>query len=209
MRTFILALSRGQTRLEDLVQQQSHSVKEVIRAETMRSQHIVAALVTLESAKVCENIMNDRNSGPPMWQRREKLLRSLKYDSMNDRIDQISETHEGTYQWIIQGVRPWIAEIGDDLDEGASQSHFHPDCSPKTAVFDVDVSWNCFRCWTQSITDDIYWIQGKAGSGKSTLMKFLTQESENWSTQQSHLQRPPLVLTHFLWAAGLPIQRSI
>ncbi|KFA55361.1 hypothetical protein S40293_05685 [Stachybotrys chartarum IBT 40293] len=56
----------------------------------------------------------------------------------------------------------------------------------------------------------IYWIQGKAGSGKSTLMKFLertprTQELlEEWAGNQRLL-----VASHYFWAPGSDLQRNI
>ncbi|KAF7562075.1 hypothetical protein G7046_g2060 [Stylonectria norvegica] len=56
----------------------------------------------------------------------------------------------------------------------------------------------------------IYWIEGKAGSGKSTLMKFLTKEP-----QTRHLldewrdSRPLVVVNHFFWGPGTDLQRGI
>jgi len=66
-----------------------------------------------------------------------------------------------------------------------------------------------FRNWLQN-QNNIYWIAGKAGSGKSTLMKHL---AENPSVSQC-LQAwagpnvNAVLISWFFWAAGSPMQRS-
>lgn len=55
-----------------------------------------------------------------------------------------------------------------------------------------------------------YWIQGKAGSGKSTLMKYLEQESKTKDELRTWASGRPLVLaSHYFWAVGTDIQRSL
>jgi hypothetical protein len=57
--------------------------------------------------------------------------------------------------------------------------------------------------------NDIFWIGGKAGSGKSTLMKFLCEHHlteallSKWARQQSFV-----IASHFFWSAGTAIQKS-
>lgn len=72
---------------------------------------------------------------------------SLQYDGMVDRESRITRAHESTFRWILQENQP--------------QGHHLP-----------MIRWSSFRAWLES-DDQIYWIAGKAGSGKSTLMKFL------------------------------------
>ena len=66
-----------------------------------------------------------------------------------------------------------------------------------------------FKLWLQS-QHGIYWIAGKAGSGKSTLMKFLvnhpdvTRYLEEWAGPD----RRVFLLRWFFWSAGSPMQRS-
>lgn len=55
----------------------------------------------------------------------------------------------------------------------------------------------------------IYWIEGKAGSGKSTLMKFLTSHDRTKSSLQSWAGRCKLFNgSHFFWNAGSLLQKS-
>jgi hypothetical protein len=68
--------------------------------------------------------------------------------------------------------------------------------------------WDSFRDWLRS-GQGLYWIQGKAGSGKSTLMEFIsthpntTDDLYNWS-EVNELR----VGTFFFWNGGNLEQRS-
>jgi len=67
-----------------------------------------------------------------------------------------------------------------------------------------------FPRWLSSSgnTDDIYWVTGKAGSGKSTLMKFIQSHPK---TRQLLLRGSPsqvIIATHYFWCAGTSIQKS-
>lgn len=69
--------------------------------------------------------------------------------------------------------------------------------------------WNSFVDWLET-AQDVYWINGKVGSGKSTLMKFLASEQ---STQEHLLKwangRSLIILRFFFWRNGSSEQRSI
>ncbi|KAK8202537.1 hypothetical protein BKA81DRAFT_399376 [Phyllosticta paracitricarpa] len=65
-----------------------------------------------------------------------------------------------------------------------------------------------FPDWIEN-QSGIYWISGKPGSGKSTLMKFVaehdqtTQLLESWAGDQKII-----VVSHYFWISGSSIQRS-
>ena len=69
--------------------------------------------------------------------------------------------------------------------------------------------YDSFATWLQA-EDGIYWISGKAGSGKSTLMKFILEHSDtikllsHWSAPQELL-----LLWFFFWNSGTPLQRNL
>ncbi len=71
----------------------------------------------------------------------------LQYDGMIDRESRIATAHESTFQWVFQ------------------DKHFKGRQSQVAR-------WSNIREWFES-DDQLYWITGKAGSGKSTLMKYL------------------------------------
>ena len=75
-------------------------------------------------------------------------------------------------------------------------------------IFDkgIESPWDSFVEWL--ISDDrLYWISGKPGSGKSTLMKFIINETR---TQHALNGWHPgcALLSAFLWRSGQEIQRS-
>jgi hypothetical protein len=67
--------------------------------------------------------------------------------------------------------------------------------------------WDSFVHWLRAGTS-IYWISGKAGSGKSTLMRFLVQ---NKKTQQLLQESNPgtIIISAYIWNAGSAMQRSL
>ncbi|KAF2464920.1 uncharacterized protein BDR25DRAFT_241210, partial [Lindgomyces ingoldianus] len=65
-----------------------------------------------------------------------------------------------------------------------------------------------FSEWLRS-RSGIYWIEGKAGSGKSTLMKFLCKNPMTMSHLESWAQGKRLVVAQFFfWNAGTRLQKS-
>ena len=65
-----------------------------------------------------------------------------------------------------------------------------------------------FVDWLKS-NESIYWISGKPGSGKSTLIKHLIDNPETVGNLRSWSQTTPLVTaSFFFWALGGPMQKS-
>lgn len=62
--------------------------------------------------------------------------------------------------------------------------------------------------WLES-NDGLFWINGKAGSGKSTLMKFIAEDPRlKEHLLANDLSLPVLFEKFFFWAAGSPEQKS-
>jgi hypothetical protein len=65
-----------------------------------------------------------------------------------------------------------------------------------------------FRTWLER-GSGIYWIAGKAGSGKSTLMKLITEHGETWRALEIWAGDTTLVCPSFyFWYGGTQTQRS-
>ena len=83
-------------------------------------------------------------------------------------------------------------------------------------IFDASGSkvlpWNNFVEWLER-GQGIYWINGKAGSGKSTLMSYIVQQPRTmdylkaWSKTQTQA-RELCVPSFFFWSAGTQMQKS-
>lgn len=69
--------------------------------------------------------------------------------------------------------------------------------------------WSDLSEWLRA-GSGIYWVSGKAGSGKSTLMRYLHdhQEIQNLLSQWAAGERL-LVASHFFWNLGMPEQKKL
>jgi hypothetical protein len=68
--------------------------------------------------------------------------------------------------------------------------------------------WDNFVKWLSNGTG-IYWIQGKAASGKSTLMRYICNNSStNMPLRTWSPDRKPVTATFFFWNSGIQEQRS-
>ncbi|KAI4220349.1 MAG: hypothetical protein L6R36_007688 [Xanthoria steineri] len=78
-------------------------------------------------------------------------------------------------------------------------------------IFEQDATqpWDSFCDWLRD-DDAVYWIKGKPGSGKSTLMKFLIDDARTrdllaqWSSGQQ-----PLIVKFYFSLSGTQMQRSL
>ncbi|KAL8322395.1 hypothetical protein RB597_008228 [Gaeumannomyces tritici] len=120
--------------------------------------------------------------------KKEQLLRSLKFASMNERRNQVADSHPQTFDWVLKD--------GSDACERYSFS----DPGPRG-------SWNSFSDWIRS-TETLYWISGKPGSGKTTLIKYLLHHPSTkgfldlWNIDA-------VIISHFFWRPGTTMQQSI
>ena len=70
--------------------------------------------------------------------------------------------------------------------------------------------WSCFVTWLKT-GSGLYWINGKAGSGKSTLIGFIVSDPRTLDHLQAHPEstnREPLIVSFFFWNAGNVMQKS-
>ncbi|KAI1643517.1 uncharacterized protein F4817DRAFT_349558 [Daldinia loculata] len=74
-------------------------------------------------------------------------------------------------------------------------------------VFDGDVA--NLKSWLTTEDASIYWITGNAGSGKSTLMKYIREHPRLSARLRTWAgSRKLYVACHFFWSAGTPMQQS-
>ncbi|TQB68809.1 hypothetical protein MPDQ_002711 [Monascus purpureus] len=115
------------------------------------------------------------------------LLESLKFPSMTDRENSVTTAHSTTFDWI-----------------------FAPSSKP-SAPFQGWRSENSLANWLRNgeHQERIYWISGKAGSGKSTLMQFVMQHAETVNLLRSWAGNKQLITAGFyFWISGTLEQRS-
>ncbi|KAH8810758.1 hypothetical protein F5884DRAFT_780304 [Xylogone sp. PMI_703] len=81
---------------------------------------------------------------------KKRIVDSLKFEKIEAREETIADVYHTTCQWIFQD---------------------HPTEVEGTSL------WSSYPTWLRTDSGQIYWITGKPGSGKSTLMKFITRHS--------------------------------
>lgn len=111
---------------------------------------------------------------------RAQILHQLDFRDRNDRHGRIPRAHEETFQWIF-----------------ARQSELN------------GKSFHSFADWLES-EKNLYWITGKPGSGKSTLMKFIITDPRTKKHLQVWSGGMPLVTASFyFWNSGSDVQMSL
>lgn len=117
----------------------------------------------------------------------DDLLQSLWFSSITERYEEVAEAHQRTYQWVFKPPK-------ENVHAGR------------------DKHWDNFPEWLRRDTG-LYWMNGKAASGKSTLMKYIFMHPETmkhlnfWASMSS--QPGPLHCAgFFFWISGTKEQKS-
>ncbi|RFU33672.1 hypothetical protein B7463_g2672, partial [Scytalidium lignicola] len=111
------------------------------------------------------------------------LTSSLHFSSITERYEAVDESHATTFDWIFR--RP-----------------------EDTIQYAEGRRWGNFNDWLKS-GSGLYWINGKAGSGKSTLMKYIVSHRnaclllKRWAGDSSLC-----TVSFFFWNSGSRLQRS-
>ncbi|KAM6478608.1 hypothetical protein HDV62DRAFT_370833 [Trichoderma sp. SZMC 28011] len=111
------------------------------------------------------------------------IAKGIRFSNIQTREEAISKTFEETYSWIF-------------LDEPPTKNGIP--------------IWTSFSKWLQDDTKGVYWITGKPGSGKSTIMKLILQESslkDRLSRSLGSLRL--LIVRYYAWISGNTLQKSI
>jgi hypothetical protein len=106
--------------------------------------------------------------------RQQRILKSLYFNAIPTRHDNVEQAHAKTFTWLFDPSNP-------------------------DAAF---VDW--LAC-----SNDNFWVQGKAGSGKSTLMKFICAHTQTNKLLTTWAGESKLVTAKFFfWQTGTPLQKS-
>jgi len=117
----------------------------------------------------------------------EIILGRLYFPTIAVRLESIADAEFGTFDWLLEpGAQP--SPKDKKLTE-AGQSFLH---------------------WLESDENQVYHISGKAGSGKSTLMKYLCQHSRLQNALSRWTGDKKLVFaSYFFWNSGDAGQKTL
>jgi hypothetical protein len=115
----------------------------------------------------------------------KKILSNLSFPEIKVRQDKISPAHQKTFNWVFEE---------DKRDPSKPSVLLLP--------FLRDSSWDASADWRKRV----YWIGGKAGSGKSVLMKFLCDHEKTMAALNEWSAGYDLITANFFFwntASGL------
>ncbi|KAK1854116.1 hypothetical protein CCHR01_03309 [Colletotrichum chrysophilum] len=116
----------------------------------------------------------------------KQILDELRVDGMKTRFEEVEEAHESSFAWILDTDSP----LEEDTSFGSQARQ-------------QLVMWSLHG-------HGIFYISGKPGSGKSTIMKHLCQSSK----MKKHLrawagEKSLLMASFFFWQLGADMQKSL
>lgn len=145
------------------------------------------------------------------------VLNRLHFGTIDSRVDGVHDAAFGTFSWLIDGFATESGTPGgdEDLDVDDSSNDAAEKESNKaspTVSLDMDARSRYheqLRAWLQSGTGTFH-VCGKAGSGKSTLMKLLCQSPTVKGRLGDWAGDKQLVLaSFFFWNPGDVHQKSL
>jgi len=153
---------------------------------------------------------------------RKAFMSTLSYPMIESRLEAIHDPHKDTFMWIFEdGVNDDSETILMSDDETIYGDSLNEKRASITAIPKLDREATCsLQDWLQTSLNiaghvpDIYWVSGKPGSGKSTLMKFLANDWLNEGKVMELLGQwaeglEVLTPSFYFWNPGTPEQKSL
>lgn len=167
------------------------------RLDSARTEDTVQIMTSLKAIMSCANqelfrkdsiatidkTLADSKLLAEQYGKEQDILESLRFEGMSTRYDSIVEAHSSTFDWIFEPSSRWPRE------------------DPRSRIQFFD--WLCRG-------NGVYWLSGKPGSGKSTLMKFLYSNPRTRAALQVWAKPCRLILSNFyFWVNGTEMQRTL
>lgn len=191
-------LDHRNTNPTDLREQMMAVTQLLNRTErVLASQHEITRTTIIDAirrAGVSDNVVRDVNMEPEeilvtsmrtdemklKFDVEAGILETLRFAKMSTRYEEVTEAHRSTFEWLFRG----------DIDGTQTQR------------------WDSFTKWLRS-GDSIYWVNGKAGSGKSTLMRYIYDHPSTQHQLRAWAGQTQLSIAgFFFWNSGSSEQRS-
>jgi hypothetical protein len=173
------------TKLDDLSDQSKHTRMVLLDKMTeLRTQLQTTSLPASNIIQSIQAAIQESFNRKEEHENQRRFLDALDFDQLQKRENEIHKAHAKTFQWIFGGI-------------GQGQTKPHE---------------TRFRDWLHATTDDknVFWISGKPGAGKSTLMKYLAHEQaledhlSQWTCNQKLI-----VAKYYFWKHGSHLQKSL
>ncbi|KAI6336429.1 hypothetical protein MCOR23_008686 [Pyricularia oryzae] len=223
LRSFVEEYRKGHTDTAKLVSTESTRMRKHVSVEVKQTEVAIRSHITQHAIASERSLRTQigavlvgatrQNNDIQLQARREKLLRSLKFERINERRNHVETSHIGTCNWVLKdGSDESGSRTNSSTPDSDSSSKMEGGADPDTAyegdsAAGPSFEWDSFSDWLRS-NETVYWISGKPGSGKSTLMKYILRDDR--TSDFLHLWRPnPILISHFFWRPGTEMQQSI
>lgn len=125
------------------------SAQDITTKDLIKFEHEWTRKAILESINGTNVRESESEDGEKLHLIKEMLLESLQFATMMDRFEDVQPAHQKTYEWIFKA----------------------PDADPESIIWSDFPRWLCEG-------DGTYWINGKAASGKSTIMRYICDNAD-------------------------------
>lgn len=191
VQTLITQIASGNVNIEDLLIQESKATRDMI-STSLASEFKALDIRTVTEAQ------------------RQRLLKSLKSEEIRKRYNDIMSPSDACFERVFASYERVCSQdpkhkAWSKFDEALNLRKSEQ--ISEEEVDEVDRSWDIFCSWLRS-NDNVFWVQGKPGSGKSTLMKFII-DSNNTTRLLESWDQNARVLSYFFWKIGSESQNSI
>ncbi|ROW16952.1 hypothetical protein VPNG_01426 [Cytospora leucostoma] len=141
----------------------------------------------------------------------ERILRCLSFEGMNRREDMVVETHSNTFKWILEDDE--TDEIASTAAQGQDDRGDSPDLSCRFPVEDEKQvrAREKLGSWLASGNiREVFHLSGKLGSGKSTLIKFISESHHTAERLDQWADgRKLTIVSFYFWNAGSEYEKSL
>lgn len=137
--------------------------------------------------------------------REQLVLDSLYFEGMENQYGRPTDSFPGTWDWIFGELDDFVCAEHDNTE------FYREFCFACRESYEMEFKRQesvKFKEWLRS-SDGTFWICGKAGSGKSCLMKYLYDHRQTEALLEQWTKKDLFTASFFFWAAGNELSRSL
>ncbi|RGP64290.1 hypothetical protein FSPOR_8110 [Fusarium sporotrichioides] len=194
LKAFISRIAEGHNKIGHLLRDEAKTTREHITNEATRAVDSVNAYITTQA--------ENRERREATSTQRQRFLRSFRFKEMNERMNAITDPEDACFDRILESF-----EKTADVKIQSSSVSIESKMSSEDSLEEIDRLWHSFADWLQS-DGYLFWIQGKPGSGKSTLVKYVASKKVT-QTLLNQWNPRTRILSHFFWKLGTYLQNDI
>lgn len=146
--------------------------------------------------------MNSQFSKLSISTAQQDFLDSLYFPEMFARQESMKKTSPGTYNWVFKSKVPLSDDEDEDEDDSDDEYYYHRE--------DKELRGRILRWLRETSEPPVFWISGKPGSGKSSLVSFILSDERTRECLKAWARnRVPYIFSFFFWKPGSMLQKTM